>query len=207
MNDMAQFTEAKSDQLNADDLIAGPITVTITGVTIKGGEQPVAINYQGDKGKPYKPGKSMVRMLVAAWGSDSKSYVGKSMTLFREPTVKWAGMEVGGIRISHMSHIKNPLTMPLSVTKGVKKLFTVAPLKDEKPADPTPEQKAAAAKKKADEIIARIAACGTVDGVTAVCGDEAGAIARLGDAYQEQFDRITDARDFKIESLSQQPTE
>jgi hypothetical protein len=29
---MADFTAPKTDQLNADSLIAGPITVTITGV-------------------------------------------------------------------------------------------------------------------------------------------------------------------------------
>jgi hypothetical protein len=34
----------KSDQLNADDLIGGPRTITITGVKAGTPEQPVTIN-------------------------------------------------------------------------------------------------------------------------------------------------------------------
>jgi hypothetical protein len=85
--------------------LTGPITITITGVTVKGGgqEQPVAIHFEGDDGKPYKPCKSMSRVLVSAWGPDSSKYVGRSLTLYCDPKVKWGGMEVGGIRISHMS--------------------------------------------------------------------------------------------------------
>lgn len=134
MSDMAAVIIPKSDQLNSDDLIAGPITITVTGVSIKPGEQPVAISYEGDKGKPYKCCKSMARILVTAWGADSKQYVGRSMTLYRDPSVKWAGMEVGGIRISHMSDISSPLTMALTMTKSNRKPFTVKPLVAEKKA-------------------------------------------------------------------------
>ena len=35
--DMREAIVPKSDQLNADDLIAGPMTVKVTGVAIKGG--------------------------------------------------------------------------------------------------------------------------------------------------------------------------
>lgn len=129
MSDMSAVIIPKSDQLNSDDLIAGPMTVTITGVTIRGGqEQPISVHYEGDKGKPYKACKSMCRVMVTAWGADSKQYVGRSMTLYRDPTVKWAGMEVGGIRISHMSDIASPLTMALTMTKSNRKPFTVKPL-------------------------------------------------------------------------------
>ena len=130
MNDMAGTIIPKSDQLNADDLLTGPITVKITGVTVRGGpEQPVSISYEGDNGKPYKPCKSMCRVMVTAWGADSKKYVGRSMTLYRDPKVKWGGMEVGGIRISHMSHIDESMTMALTVTRANKKPYTVKPLK------------------------------------------------------------------------------
>lgn len=129
MNDMRAAITPKSDQLNSDDLISGEITVRITGVSITPGqEQPVAISYEGDNGKPYKPCKSMSRLLVAAWGADSKRYVGRSMTLFRDSRVKWAGMDVGGIRISHMSDIPADHTMALTVTKGNKRPYTVKPL-------------------------------------------------------------------------------
>ncbi len=127
--DMSQVIVPKSDQLNSDDLISGPRTVKITGVSIKGGaEQPIAISFENDDGKPYKPCKSMCRVMVTAWGADSKKYTGRSMTLYREPTVKWAGMEVGGIRISHMSDIAEAMTMALTATRGSRKPFTVKPI-------------------------------------------------------------------------------
>lgn len=130
----------KSDQLNADDLLAGPITITVTGVSIRGGqEQPVSIHFNGDNGKPYKPCKSMSRVLVWAWGADASKYAGRSMTLYCDPTVKWAGMAVGGIRISHLSDIAEPLTMALTATKGSRKPFTVKPLVS--PPDPSPDWK------------------------------------------------------------------
>lgn len=132
MSDMRQVIIPKSDQLNADDLLAGPITIKITAVTVRGGqEQPVAISYEGDEGKPYKSCKSMNRVLVRAWGPDSSKYVGRSLTLYCDPKVKWGGMEVGGIRISHMSHIDAPITMALTVTRANKKPYTVQPLEVE----------------------------------------------------------------------------
>ena len=127
--DMKQAIVPKSDQLNADDLLSGPITVKITGVSVKGGqEQPVSISYEGDNGKPYKPCKSMCRVLVTAWGADSSLYVGRSLTLYCDPKVKWGGMEVGGIRISHMTNIEDTMTMALTVTRANKKPFIVNPL-------------------------------------------------------------------------------
>ena len=128
MDDMKPTIEPKSDQLNADDLITGPITIKVTKVAIKSGEQPVSIFYEGDNGKPYKCCKSMARIMVAAWGADSKRYVGRSMTLYRDADVKWAGMAVGGIRISHMSDISDDMTMALTVTRSNRKPFTVRPL-------------------------------------------------------------------------------
>ena len=126
MTDMTAAITPKSDQTNADDLLTGPITIKITEVKVKGGqEQPVAISYEGDNGKPYKPCKSMSRVLVQAWGADAKEYVGRSLTLYCDPNVTWAGMKVGGIRISHMSHIEGQMTWNLTATKGSRKPHTV----------------------------------------------------------------------------------
>ena len=131
MDDMRQTIIPKSDQLNADDLIGREMTIKITGVDIRGGqEQPVSIHFEGDNGKPYKACKSMCRVMVSAWGPGSKKYVGRSMTLYRDPKVKWGGMEVGGIRISHMSHISDDMTMALTVTRANRKPFTVRPIQD-----------------------------------------------------------------------------
>lgn len=139
--DLSKTIEAKSDQLNSEDFIGtGPITVKITKVSGVAGDQqqPVAINYEGDNGKPYKPCKTCRRILVSIWGNDGASYVGKSMTLYRDPNVKFGGMDVGGIRISHMSDIEKPVTIALSVSKASRKPFTVQPLT----VTPKPEPKA-----------------------------------------------------------------
>jgi hypothetical protein len=144
MNDMASAIIPKSDQLNADDLLTGPINITITDVSVKGGqEQPVAIHYDGDDGKPYKPCKSMSRVLVSAWGPDSSKYIGRSLTLYCDPKVKWGGMEVGGIRISHMTDIDSPLTLALTVTRANKKPYVVKPLVVAAPYDWTADLNAA----------------------------------------------------------------
>lgn len=129
MNDMSRVIVPKSDQINADDLISGPITIRIAEVHISPGtEQPVSIRFDNDDGKPWRPCKSMSRVLVAAWGPDAKAYVGRSVTLYRDPKVKWGGMEVGGIRISHMSDIEREMVMALTATKGKRSPYTVKPL-------------------------------------------------------------------------------
>lgn len=109
MTDMMSAIAPRSDQLNSDDLVAGPRTIRITGVDIKAGEQPISVHFEGDNGKPWKPCKTTARLMVAAWGPDASQYKGRSLTLYRDPSVKWAGLEVGGIRISHMSHIDNDM--------------------------------------------------------------------------------------------------
>jgi hypothetical protein len=129
MIDMRPTIEPKTDQLNADSLIAGPITIKVTKVSLcKEPEQPIAINFEGDNGKPYRPGKSMRRVLVNVWGPDGAAYVGRSMTLYRDDAVKFGGLDVGGIRISHLSHITRPVTMALTASRAARKPFTVQPL-------------------------------------------------------------------------------
>jgi len=75
MIDIAATCAPKSDQLNADDLIAGPRTITITAVKLSAEDQPVSIHFQGDDGKPWKPCKSMRRVLMRAWGADGSQYL------------------------------------------------------------------------------------------------------------------------------------
>jgi len=119
-------TKAKSDQLNADDLISGAITIKIRDVKINLNDaQSGIIYYEGDNGKPYKPCKSMRRVIELKWGADEKYFIGKSMTLVRDETVTWAGEEVGGIRISHMSDMKNDDRFMLTFSKNMKKGYKV----------------------------------------------------------------------------------
>lgn len=132
MGDMSEVIKPKVDQLTADDLLAGPVTIRIREVKVSPGtEQPVNVYYDGDNGKPWRPCKSTARLMVAAWGPDSKEYVGKSLTLYRDDKVKWGGLEVGGVRVSHMSHIDSDLVLALTMTKGKKAPTRVKPLKAE----------------------------------------------------------------------------
>lgn len=149
MMDMTQVIHPKSDQWNADDMIGGPKTITISDVSINGGtEQPVSIHIKGDS-KVYRPCKSMSRVLVQAWGPDARAYIGRSLTLYRDPKVKWGGMEVGGIRISHMSHIDGDKVFMLTMTKQNRAPHKVKPLVATEPTrNPDAEQSAIAAAKQ-----------------------------------------------------------
>jgi len=148
--DLSKTIEPKSDQMNAEDFIGkGSKTIKITKVSGNDdAQQPVSINYEGDNGKPFKPCKTCRRILVTVWGPDGKKYIGRSMTLYRDGAVKFGGIEVGGIRISHMSDIDQPVTMALSVSKANKKPFTVQPLVKVKP-ELTPDYKGWEGAKKA----------------------------------------------------------
>ena len=128
-SDMRAAIIPKSDQMNADDLIGGERTIKIKDLQIRPGtEQPVSVSFDGDNGKPWKPCKSMARVLVYFWGADAKAYVGRRVTLYLDPDVRWGGVAVGGIRISHLSDISQTLTISLTATKGKRIPFTVKPL-------------------------------------------------------------------------------
>ncbi len=116
----------KSDQLNADDLLTGPITVTITGVRKGDREQPIIVELDGRR--PYKPCKSMRRVLIAHFSDDPKKWVGQQLTLFCDPGVLWAGVKVGGIRISHMSGLESPRTFSLTISRTKRAEFTIHPI-------------------------------------------------------------------------------
>jgi hypothetical protein len=134
MTDLSQTIAPKSDQLNSDDLIGGSRTIRITRVSANpdSSEQPISIFFEGDNNKPYKPCKSMRRVLVQVWGKDGLSYTSRAMTLYRDAKVQFGGLAVGGIRISHMSHIENDVTMALTATRANRKPFTVKPLVEAK---------------------------------------------------------------------------
>lgn len=136
--DLRTTIEAKSDQLNATDLVSGPRTIKVTKVTgNESADQPINIYFEGDNNKPFKPCKSMRRLLVQLWGHESDNYVGKSMTLYMDETVKFAGVNVGGIRISHVSNIDEPKEVLITISKTKRRPVTVHPLKVE-----TPQKKA-----------------------------------------------------------------
>lgn len=107
MASLMKAMEAKSDQLNFVDLGAGGERVLYVEkvVTIDAPQQPVSIYYDGCNNKPWKPSKGMIRVLAAAYGDDDQGIIGKSILVYGEASVKWAGEETGGIRIKALSDI------------------------------------------------------------------------------------------------------
>ena len=127
--DISETTIPKSDQQQYDDYLGGQKrTVTVTGVTKGSLEQPVNVELAEFPGRPFRPNKTMRRLLVLAWGTDSTAYIGRQLTLFGNPEVVFGGKAVGGVEIAAMSHIEKPLTVPLTVTRAKKKNFTVQPI-------------------------------------------------------------------------------
>ena len=125
--------QPKSDQLNYDDFIgAGTMTVKVVGLSAGSAEQPVIVKIvnsaTGEAMRDYKPCKTMRRVLVAAWGDKGSMWLGKEMTLFGNPRVKFGGVEVGGIEISHVSGIKDEMRIKLTTTRSKRSEYVIKPL-------------------------------------------------------------------------------
>lgn len=134
--DLSDTIQPNSDQLDACDLLSGPRTFTVAGVKRGNAEQPVQIEL-AEFDRPWRPGKSMRRVLVACWGPDASVYVGRRVTLYCDPSVVFGGQAVGGTRIAALSHIDKPKQVPLLVSRGKSAIFVVKPL----PADAAPSPK------------------------------------------------------------------
>ena len=129
--------EPRSDQWNADDFLGGPRTFTIAGVKEGAAEQKYDIALEGET-RAWRPPLGMLRVLMQAWGDESEVWVGRRVTLYRDQTVKFGSDTLGGIRISHLSHIEGPKNYKVTTTRGKRATFTVQPLKEApKPVQPT----------------------------------------------------------------------
>lgn len=127
--DLTETIAPTSDQLDAVDLLSGPRTFTIERVSKGNAEQPVQIHL-AEFPRPWRPGKSMRRILVACWGPDAAQYVGRRVTLFCDPDVMFGKDRVGGTRIRALSHIDKPKRIPLLVSRGKSSTYVVEPLPD-----------------------------------------------------------------------------
>lgn len=124
--DLSSTIVPRSDQLNAEQLLSGPMTVIVTDVRVgSSDEQPVTIHYEGEDGRPYRPCKTCRKILIFAWGPDGREWIGRSMTLYNETSVRFGGAEVGGIRISHLSDIAKDISVALTATRGKKSTHTI----------------------------------------------------------------------------------
>ena len=106
MSDLQTALAAKSNQLNATDIMGVEPVIRVRGVKVTPGqEQPISIYFDGDNNKPWKPSKGMGRILWAAWGDDYNQWEGKYAQIYFDPEVIFGGQKVGGIRIRALSDI------------------------------------------------------------------------------------------------------
>ena len=122
---MLQTIMPKSDQINADDLLVGPITVTIESQKLLASDQPVVLGISDHPGRPYKPSKSMRRVLAGMYGEYMSKWVGRSLTLYCDPEVTFGKDKTGGIKISHASDIPADVTFMLTAKRGKRVAHTV----------------------------------------------------------------------------------
>ena len=171
-------------------------------------EQPVAIFFDGDDGKPWKPCKTMTRALTQLWGTnDSQQFIGRSVTLYTDPNVTWGGVKVGGIRIRAVSHIANPVEIAVSQTKGKRALMRVGTINAE--VRPITQADPDTAKIDAEKFAAHtIATIGRAPDLTKLDAFVAGRLPKitgLSADYPELFQQIDDAIRLRREAL-QPPT-
>jgi hypothetical protein len=142
--------EKKTDQLNYEDFLGGVTrVVTIAGVKAGTKEQQYDVAIEGDT-RVWRPAVTVLKLLVTAWGDDATEWVGRRAELYGDPTIMFGRDKVGGIRVSRVSHITEPVRASLTETRGRRKVHTLEPLPDEPPA-PTVEQVAAATREQVTE--------------------------------------------------------
>ena len=154
--------EPRSDQWNADDFVQGPHTFTIAGVAKGKAEQKYDIALNGSD-RAWRPPITVLRILLAAWGDEASQWVGHGVTLYRDDSVRFGPNEVGGIRVSHLSHIEKPLTVLLGDKRGSRKKHVIQPL-----TTGTPTRSAAPVRDWLHELY--------------LAGDDMAALAALGQA-------------------------
>lgn len=126
--DFLQTTQAKSDQINAADLLGGPLVCQINDIQMTGSaDQPISI-FVDSHPQPWKPSKTSRRVLAACWSdAEPSDWVGRFVVLYNDPSVIWAGKAEGGIRCSHLSHISERKTIMVNATRGKKAAQVVEP--------------------------------------------------------------------------------
>ena len=138
--DISDSLAANSNQQNYDEFLAGPKTVTVSEVKKGTAEQPVEVHLVEFPGKPFKPAKTVRRLLAKVWGTDASQWAGRRLTIYGDPDVRYGGKAVGGLRVSHVSHIDKPVEVLLTESRGKKRSHTVHPLAETAPTPYAPSQ-------------------------------------------------------------------
>ena len=128
--DITDALAPTSDQLDAVELV-NPRTFTIgTGSALGKRDAKVVAEIRfADFPRVWRPSKGMLDVLAACWGTDAKQWVGHSVTVYNDPEVMFGRDKVGGIRISHLSHIDKARVVTIRASgAGRKQSWRVEPL-------------------------------------------------------------------------------
>jgi len=134
---IAEFTKADSTQWNGDDLMDGNLIAQIESVQRGKADQPVDVHLKGHT-KIWRPCLTLRRVLGALLSMDTERWKGQWVELYLEPTVKFGGKEVGGVRIKAMSAVSQITYVSVNASRARKQQYKVLPLTppSESPAAP-----------------------------------------------------------------------
>jgi len=134
--DVSDACIAKSDQLNAADLLGCPVIVEICSVRSSTGQadkekQPYEVVISGGL-KPWRPCKTMLRLLSFLWGRDASRWVGHWVRLWDDEAVTFGKASTGGIRISG-ADIPEQVTVTLPTGRQKYTTFIIDPIQPQVP--------------------------------------------------------------------------
>ncbi len=157
--ELMQAVEAKSDQVDADNLIGG-ITMDVTIKAVQRGpsnEQPLQLVLK-ETDKFYRPSKTFRRALIGCFGDDPADWVGQRIRLVRNPDTTFGGVKVGGIEVSHAS-ISAPIVLMLSTKRGKKTAISIDVIPPVQKPTPMPDHvKAKGAVLRGESPVAKVPA-------------------------------------------------
>lgn len=138
MPDVSAAIAPKSQQLDNIELRGkGPQIFTITDVDVcETLDQPLIVHL-AEFPRPWKPGKTMGRVLAECWGLDSDNWIGRRVELFADESIKFGNDTPGGTRISRVSDIDGPKSAAILLGQGRPGLYKVTPLPPTAPERPT----------------------------------------------------------------------
>ena len=133
--DITDALAPTSDQLDAIELVNLRTFTIGTGSALgKRDNKTVAEIRFSDFPRVWRPSKGMLDVLAACWGTDAKQWVGHRVTVYNDPEVMFGRDKVGGIRISHLSHIDKARVVTIRASgAGRKQPWRVEPLADATP--------------------------------------------------------------------------
>jgi hypothetical protein len=133
--DLRASVVPKSDQLNYEDVQSTVITAVVTAVTSGSKEQPVNVHLAGYDGRPYKPSKTMRRLIIAGWGDRADDWIGKTICIKGDPSIRFGGVAIGGIRVVALSDIDSPFSLMLATSRGKRSEYRIDKLEVKKLAE------------------------------------------------------------------------